>query len=108
LPEVSETLYFSSSPIKGNHKTTDQANGMAKKCLHSGKLFDIQTQPLKCSLTAEQRVLSILLVGTKEWQGECHDGVTLETRTHSSYSHIGHQMPQQPHCQFHLQNSKDQ
>jgi hypothetical protein len=32
LPNVSQTRSFSKSPIKGNHKPTERANGLAKKC----------------------------------------------------------------------------
>jgi hypothetical protein len=34
LPNVSETLFFSNSPIIRNHKPIDQLNGLAKKCHH--------------------------------------------------------------------------
>lgn len=34
--------YFSCSPIKGYHKRTDKANGLAKKCRHSSKLHSVQ------------------------------------------------------------------
>jgi hypothetical protein len=47
---------------------------------HSGKLFDVKTQPLKCSSIACQYALWLHLVGNKQWQGECHDGVNMEKK----------------------------
>jgi hypothetical protein len=80
-----ETLCFQSSPIKRNHKLTDCVNGLVKECHHSRKLFSVQTQPLKCLLTSEHYVLSLHLVGTKQWQGHCHDIVILKQLIHHSH-----------------------
>jgi hypothetical protein len=39
LPNVHDTIFFSNSPITINHKPTDRANGLARKCLHKRRYF---------------------------------------------------------------------
>jgi hypothetical protein len=71
-----EKVCSSRCPVKRDYKLTDWANGLAMKYCHSSKLFSVQTQLLKCSLTVEQHVLLLHLVGTKQWQSQCHNGIT--------------------------------
>lgn len=61
---------------KRNHEQTVWVNEQAKKCRNNRKSFDVQTHTLKCSSTGEQHVVLLHLVGTKQWQGQCHDSVT--------------------------------
>ena len=39
LPNASETLFFSNSPITRNHKLTNRPNGLARRCRHERRYF---------------------------------------------------------------------
>ena len=66
LPNASETLFFSNSPITRNHKPTNRPNGLAKRCRHERRCFWKTVSETNARRTADLRYM-FLLSGVPGW-----------------------------------------